>query len=249
VIATESRERVCIVRLDRPEQRNAMVPSMLEALTSALTEVQPTATRAVVVTGSGPAFCVGADLNWLASLPDPADGVAELVSRHHRAILAMADLPVPLIAAVNGSAAGGGISFALAADYCMAADSASFTAAYFRLGLTPDGGSTVLLPRAIGAARTRELLLTNRRLRAADALQWGLVNEVVPPAELVDRAVAFASSLDPVPPETLRRTRTLLGRDALAQQLDLEAVAIRSAAHGQTFQQAIARFRAAHPPR
>ena len=246
MIATDQRDGITLIRLARPEQRNAMIPAMLEALIDAFVETAKRTSRPVILTGSGGSFCAGADLNWLASFADPADGVRELVQLHHKAILAMHALPVPLIAAVNGSAAEGGLSFALAADYAVAAEGASFTAAYFRLGLTPDGGNSVLLTQTIGAPRTRELLLTNRRLSAAEALAWGMLNEVVPDDTLLDHAVAFAKGLGPVPPETLIRTRALLNADFVSR-LEQEAEAICSAARGEFFQQAIARFRDAHP--
>jgi 2-(1,2-epoxy-1,2-dihydrophenyl)acetyl-CoA isomerase len=245
VIATEERDGITIIRLARPEQRNAMVPAMLEALINALAEAAQHTSRPVVLSGSGASFCAGADLNWLASFAEPADRVGELVQLHHRAILAMHALPIPSIAAVNGSTAGGGLSFALAADCALAADSASFTTAYFRLGLTPDGGSTVLLTQAIGAPRTRELLLSHRRLTAVEACEWGIVSTVVPDESLMDRAIAFATSLPPVPPATLIQTRALLN-PGLGSQLEAEAEAICSAARGEFFQQAITRFRDAH---
>jgi 2-(1,2-epoxy-1,2-dihydrophenyl)acetyl-CoA isomerase len=244
VISTESRESVAIVRLTR----RAMVPALLQGLTDTLTELANSPSpKAIVLTGSGASFCLGADLHWLASFAEPADGVTELVSLHHRAILSMLEMPVPVIAAINGSAAGGGLSFALVADYALAADSATFTAAYFRLGLTPDGGSSILLRRAIGPARTHELLLTNRRLSAADALAWGMINEVAASERLLDRAIAFAASLGAVPAETLLQTRRLLDGSVLRNQLQLESDAIRSAARGHFFKQALAAFRAAHP--
>jgi 2-(1,2-epoxy-1,2-dihydrophenyl)acetyl-CoA isomerase len=243
VIATESRDGIWLVRLNRPAERNAMVPALMQGLIEALDHLSRTSDRPIVFTGQGSYFCVGADLNWLARLSDPAEGVSELVSLHHRAIASMFELPVPLIAAVNGPAAGGGLSLALAADACLAADSATFTTAYFRLGLTPDGGTTVLLPRRIGYARTRELLLTNRRLSASEAHALGLVDEVVPSGQLLERAAGFASGLAPVPPETLRQTRQLLDGGVLKQQLDQEAEAIRAAAKSEAFKRALAAFR------
>jgi 2-(1,2-epoxy-1,2-dihydrophenyl)acetyl-CoA isomerase len=246
MIATEQRDSITILRLARPQQRNAMIPTLLEALSNTLAEAAKSTSRPIVLTGSGASFCVGADLNWLAALTNPADGVRELVQLHHQAILQMHELTVPLIAAVNGSAAGGGLSFALAADYALAAESASFTAAYFRLGLTPDGGSTLFLTQAIGAPRARELLLTNRRLNATEALAWGMLNEVLPDETLLDRAIAFANSLAGVPPESLVRTRRLLA-PSLASQLEQEAEAICTAARGDFFQHAITEFRNTHP--
>src|SRR5205085_2772744 len=193
----------------------------------------------VILTGTGAAFCGGADLKWLSTFADPSLGVAELVALHHLVITRIVDLRVPVIAAVNGSVVGGGIGLALAADYCIAAESASFTTAYFRLGLTPDGGSSAFMERTIGPARTRELLLTNRRLLAREALAWGMINAVVPDDRLLDEAVAFASNLVPVPGYALLATRRLLDASYLRNQLQLEAVEIRTAAKGQFFRDAL----------
>lgn len=249
MITSESRGSVRLVRFARADEHNAMLPAMLEALIVALHHAETDNAGAVVLTAEGNDFCVGADLNWLASLRGPADGVAELVSVHHRAILTLSELPMPVVAAVNGSAAGGGLSFALAADYCLAASTATFVAAYFRLGLTPDGGNSLFLQRAIGAARTREMLLTNRRLSALQALAWGLINEVVEPEALVDRAVELAASLASVPGESLRQTRKLLDGGALRQRLDLEAEAICQAARRDAFKAALDAFRERRPRR
>jgi 2-(1,2-epoxy-1,2-dihydrophenyl)acetyl-CoA isomerase len=246
VITTESRDGIPIVRLDRPERRNAMAPALLTALVDALKSAAP-CNRPVILTGTGSVFCAGADLHWLAGLHDPAVGVADLVAVHHRAITTIVDMPVPVIAALNGAVAGGGIGLALAADYCIASDRASFSAAYFRLGLTPDGGASAFLERAIGPARTRELLLTNRRVSADEACAWRMVNEVVSHDELLDRAVQFACSLEPVPAYTLLQTRRLLDATYLRNQLQLESVAIRTAARGDFFKAALQRFVKAHP--
>jgi 2-(1,2-epoxy-1,2-dihydrophenyl)acetyl-CoA isomerase len=150
--------------------------------------------------------------------------------------------------AINGPVAGGGLGLALAADYRLAAERATFTAAYFRLGLTPDGGATALLPQMVGRARTLELLLTNRSLSAAEALEWRLVHEVVADDDgLVARAVAFAEGLQPVPGYALRQTRSLLDSVNIRNQLQLESVAIRTAARGEFFRAALRAFVEAHP--
>jgi 2-(1,2-epoxy-1,2-dihydrophenyl)acetyl-CoA isomerase len=219
-----------------------MVPALLQTLVEHLHQASA-GKRPVILTGNGPAFCVGADLEWLATFADPSLGVAELVAVHHLAVTTILDLPVPIISALNGSVAGGGIGLALATDYCIAAESASFTAAYFRLGLTPDGGASAFLERTIGMVRTRELLLTNRRLRAREAYDWGLVNEVVADGELLNRALAFAASLDPVPGYALLQTRRLLNAGNLRNQLQMESVAIRTAAKGEFFRKALGRYR------
>jgi 2-(1,2-epoxy-1,2-dihydrophenyl)acetyl-CoA isomerase len=245
VIVCEVRDGITVVRLDRPAERNALIPSLLQALVEQLKSAAA-AKRPVILTAAGPAFCVGADLNWLAGQHDPALGVADLVAVHHLAISTLVDMPVPVIAAVNGAVAGGGLGLALAPDYRIAAEKASFTAAYFRLGLTPDGGASTFLERTIGPARTLELLLTNRPLGAREAYAWGLVNEVVDDAALLDRAVAFATSLAPVPSYALLEARRLLDAVNLRNQLQLESVAIRTAARGEFFRAALRDFRERH---
>src|SRR5262245_55933458 len=145
-----------------------MVPDMLSELVEHLHGLGDLR-RPLVLTGVDGTFCPGADLKWLGACADPAVGVAELVALLHSAIVALLHMPVPVIAAVNGMVAGGGLGLALAADYRLASDRASFTAGYFKLGLTPDGGSSAFLQRIVGSARTMELLLTNRTLDAVEA--------------------------------------------------------------------------------
>ena len=246
MIECELREGVTIVRLSRYERRNALVPELIEELVEKLAQVSRDS-RAVVITGTNDAFCPGADLKWLGTLPNPAQGIAELVAMHHTAIVALLELRVPTISAINGIVAGGGLGLALAPDYRIAAQSATFTAAYFRLGLTPDGGSSAFLERTIGATRAMELLLTNRRLSAAEALDWGMLNEVVADDALLDRAVDFARRLAPVPGYTLLQARRLLDMAQLRHQLQLESVAIRTASRGEEFRAALKAFVAAHP--
>jgi 2-(1,2-epoxy-1,2-dihydrophenyl)acetyl-CoA isomerase len=246
VIASESRDAVTILRLDRPDQRNALVPALLETFVEHL-HAAASRKRPVVLTGNGPAFCAGADLRWLANCSDPALGVAQLVAVHHLAVATLFELPVPVIAALTGPVAGGGLGLALVTDYCMAAESASFIAAYGRLGLTPDGGVTAFLERSVGMARARELLLTNRHLSAHEAYTWGLVNAVVADAELLERAITFAAELEPVPGYALLQTRRLLDASYLHNQLQLESVAIRTAAKSEFFRSALEHYREAHP--
>ena len=222
-----------------------MVPELMDALLECLREPRPDSQTPVVLTGAGTAFCVGADLKWLGTCADPAEGVAELVARHHAVVLAMLAAPVPIVAAVNGAAAGGGLSLALATDYRLASQKATFTAAYFALGLPPDGGNSAFLARAIGPARSMELLLTNRRLSAEDARAWGLINEVVPEEELLERALQAATNLMRVPAATLLATRRLLdavGAEDLPSHLQREALAVRGAARHPQFRAALDRF-------
>lgn len=245
MLAAHHQDDLTTLALDRPDRRNTLVPELLVELAAQLRAL-PADTRAVVLTGSGDqAFCLGADLTWLGSLADPAAGVARLVAAHHQAVRALRQAPVPVVAAVNGAAAGGGVGLALAADYRVASLGASFTAAYFRLGLTPDGGASSFLARAIGSARALDLLLSNRTLSADEAFAWGLVNGVVPAGALRQRARAVATRLAGVAPETLRETRRLLDTATarpLDAQLDEEERAMVAAASRPAFGEALRRF-------
>jgi 2-(1,2-epoxy-1,2-dihydrophenyl)acetyl-CoA isomerase len=246
MITTESQAGVSVVRLVRPEGRNALVPELAHRLVEHL-KAAAALRQPVVLTATGTTFCPGADLKWLATCGDPALGVAELVAVHHLAIVTLLEMPVPVIAAINGSVAGGGLGLMLAADYRIAAQRATFTAAYFRLSLTPDGGSSGFLERMIGPARTLELLLTNRRLGAREAHAWGMLNQVVEDARLLDDAVAFAAGLEPVSSYALLETRRLLDAGSIRNQLQLESVAIRDAARSAAFRDALKAFVDAHP--
>jgi 2-(1,2-epoxy-1,2-dihydrophenyl)acetyl-CoA isomerase len=246
LISTESRRGIAVVRIDRPERQNALVPELAQGLVDELRAAGATK-RPVVLTASGTTFCPGADLKWLGGQRDPALGVAELVAVHHLAVTTLLEMPVPVIAAINGAVAGGGLGLALATDYRVAAERATFTAAYLRLGLTPDGGSSALLVQAIGSTRTQELLLTNRRLGATQAREWGLVNEVVADEQVVDRAVEFADGLAPMPSYALLETRRLLDTVNIRNQLQRESVAIRTTALGTWFHAALKEFLDKHP--
>lgn len=237
LVLREDHDGVAVLTLNRPERRNAMTPELMTALASTF---QEPASRAFVLTGAGTAFCVGADLKWLGMLDDPGEGVATLVAAHHQTVRAMREAAVPVVTAVNGAAAGGGMSLALAGDYCIAGPNATFTAAYFRLGLTPDGGNSAFLPALVGRARAMDLLLTNRRLSAAEALEWGLVNEVASDSA-VDRASTVAASFGAVPAETLLVTRHLL-EGALEAQMQAEQAAVAAAATRPAFGNALRAF-------
>jgi 2-(1,2-epoxy-1,2-dihydrophenyl)acetyl-CoA isomerase len=250
VITTERRDDVEVIRLSRPERRNAMVPEMMSALADQLrTSARDASVRGMVLTGSGASFSVGADLKWLAEQTDPGEAVAALVTVHHQAVRAMREAPAPLIAAMNGAAAGGGLSLALAADYRIAGWGATVTAAYFRLGLPPDGGNSALLARSIGAGRAMDLLMTNRTLSAEEARDWGLVGDVVPSGVLVERACAIATGAANLPAQTLLATRHLLDSGLawpLDKLLDAEATAMRQAAQRDEFKAALAAFLQRH---
>jgi 2-(1,2-epoxy-1,2-dihydrophenyl)acetyl-CoA isomerase len=140
-------------------------------------------------------FCAGGDLKSFAPAPDRGLHIKGVANDLHRAISSFSRMDAVLITAVNGTAAGAGFSIAVTGDLVLAAESASFTMAYTKVGLSPDGSSSYFLPRLIGIAKTKELMLTNRTLSAQDAAQWGLVTEVVPDDQLAARADALAEKM------------------------------------------------------
>lgn len=190
-------EQVARITLNRPDAANSINIPMSRDLLNASIECRENADiRAIVLTGNGKMFCAGGDLASFADLGDrlPA-ALREITANVHAAIANFQRGNAPLITAINGAAAGAGFSLAIAGDFALAAASARFTMAYTAAGLAPDGGSSWFLPRLIGHRRALELAVTNRRLDADEALQWGLVNRVVADNELTDETDALASQL------------------------------------------------------
>ncbi|WP_405148238.1 enoyl-CoA hydratase-related protein [Sphaerisporangium sp. NBC_01403] len=215
---------VLTVTLNRPESLNALDAKTLYALADAWHEAADPEIRAVVVTGSGRGFCAGADLRAPRDRSRP--GSSGLRHTYHPHVLAMAELEKPVIAAVNGAAAGAGLSLAAAADLRIASEEAKFVPAFTAVGLVPDAGGAYFLPRLLGYARAYEWLATGRRLTAAEALAWGLVSEVVPAGELLPRATRLAHQLAATPGRAVGLTKRLLDyglNHGLAELLDEEA--------------------------
>jgi 2-(1,2-epoxy-1,2-dihydrophenyl)acetyl-CoA isomerase len=231
-IRFEVADGVGLLTFDRPDRANAMNLRMMKELGQVAQRCEEDAAiRAVLVTGSGRFFSAGGDLSAFDAAADMAAFLEEMTGHLHTAIARFARMDPPVIAAVNGVAAGAGLSFALACDLAMAAESALFASAYTSSGLTPDGSSTFFLPRIVGVRRAAELLLTNRKLDAQEALAWGIVSQVVPDDDLFDAAWAMARKLADGPTVAFGRTKALLlasTGDALERQLALEAEAIVS---------------------
>lgn len=184
------------ITLNRADSANAMNDTMTHELAHAARRCDSGATKVVVLTGAGRFFSAGGDLRAMASSPDTAGAyVKAMADDLHRAISTFARMDAVLITAVNGVAAGAGFSLAVAGDLVLAAESATFTMAYTAAGLSPDGSSSYYLPRLIGVRRTQELMLTNRRVSAGEALQWGLVTEVVDDAQFAARVDAVAQQI------------------------------------------------------
>jgi 2-(1,2-epoxy-1,2-dihydrophenyl)acetyl-CoA isomerase len=217
--------------LDRPDAFNAMSPEMIGELTVAFAWFADRAPlRALIVTGAGKAFCAGGDVTWFQKgveseeidLPSEVRRGAEAL---HAAIVDLRRIPFPVIAAVNGPAAGAGFSLALACDTRIASEAAFFACAYGRIGASPDGGMTYFLPRVVGPSRALELLLDDPNLSAAEALEEGLVREVVAPGELIATARARAEKLAAKAPHYVRMAKLLCAvsiENSLTEHLQLE---------------------------
>ena len=242
-----------VVTLNRPEARNALTPSMIQDLSSALAAADSDpGVRCVVITGSGAAFCAGADVkdfqqvlknSGRQGLSDQIGSLATLL--HNDVILAIRRLPKPVIASVNGVAAGAGFSLALACDLRIAAEDARLVMAYAGIGATADGGSTYLLPRLIGQARTMELYLDNPVLDARRALELGLVSRIVPTGELAQQCMQWAQRLAQGPTVAYARMKELMDlswSSSFASQLDSEARAIADVALTEDFSEGISAF-------
>lgn len=250
---------VATLTLNHPEVLNAMSPPMLVGLNAALDAVEDPANgvRCVLLTGEGRAFCTGANLQGRggaqgASVPRTRRAGAMLETQYHPVLRRLRDLPCPLVAAVNGPAAGAGMSFALMADLILAAESAYFLQAFRRIGLVPDCGATWLLPRLVGRARALELSLLGEKLPARTALEWGLINRVVDDAGLMDAARAIARNLADGPTVALGLVRRLYWEspaNGFEDQLDLEYRLQRQAGATDDFSEGVTAFLEKRPAR
>jgi 2-(1,2-epoxy-1,2-dihydrophenyl)acetyl-CoA isomerase len=212
--------------LNRPDKLNAVNEAMLTALLGALDAAEADKTcRAVLLTGTGRGFCSGQELN--ASVTPGPDGPPDLQhlasTYHHRVVQRIRALPLPVVCAVNGIAAGAGASFALACDIVLAASSAQFIQAFVRIGLVPDSGASFFLPRLVGEARARALAMLGEPVTAKQAEAWGMIWKCVDDDALMRDAQALTARLAAGPSEALALIKRAFATDTLAAQLDLEA--------------------------
>ncbi|HVM77944.1 MAG TPA: 2-(1,2-epoxy-1,2-dihydrophenyl)acetyl-CoA isomerase PaaG [Stellaceae bacterium] len=239
---------VLTLTLNRPERLNAFVPTMHEALAAAFARAEgEAAIRAVLVTGAGRGFCAGQDLQERKFAPGerPRDLGAGLDRYYNPLIRRIRALEKPVVAAVNGVAAGAGMSLALACDIVIAARSASFIQAFSRIGLVPDAGSTWFLPRLAGSARALGLALTGEALPAEQAAAWGLIWRCVADDALMTEARALAQRLAQGPTKGLGLIKRALNRSArndLDTQLDLERDTQREAGRSEDYREGITAF-------
>ena len=242
---------VAIITLNRPEVRNALSAGTLEDLASALEDCKAGDVRAVVVTGSGGAFCSGADVRDFTQTlnRNPQELSAQLRvladMLHRNVVLRIRQLPKPVIASIGGVAAGGGFSLALACDLRIASQNARFVMAYSNIGATADGGSTYYLPRLLGPSLAMESYLMNEPISSQRALEIGLVNLVVPADELETQTLETAQRLASGPTLAYGRVKALMDRSwnsDLATQLDEETLAISEITLTRDFQEGITAF-------
>jgi 2-(1,2-epoxy-1,2-dihydrophenyl)acetyl-CoA isomerase len=241
---------VLTITLNRPDVLNAFNAAMHQALSAALNVAKADDVRAVVVTGAGRGFCVGQDLTEFREAP--GDIGERLRGNYHPNILALRRLEKPVLAAVNGPAAGAGLSFACACDLRLAAVSATFVPAFINIGLVPDSGGTYFVRRLLGTARAFDWMTSGRRLSAAEALDWGLVSEVVPDEKLAERAAERAAELAAMPTRGVGLTKRLLDHAenaTLEEQLELEAQLQTAATQTADFREGVDAFLEKREPR
>jgi 2-(1,2-epoxy-1,2-dihydrophenyl)acetyl-CoA isomerase len=241
------KDNIARITLNRPDSANALNAEMgKDLMHAALQCSEDPNIRAVILTGAGRMFSGGGDLKSFATHGENlAYHLKEVTTYLHAAVSRFTRMDAPVIAAVNGTAAGAGMSLACFCDLVLAAESAKFTMAYTRVGLTPDGSSTYFLPRIVGLKRALELTLTNRLLSAQEAQEWGIVNKVVPDAQLQAEADALAAQLVAGATGALGAAKRLLHSgwtETLETQMEHETQVIAARAHTADGREGIAAF-------
>jgi 2-(1,2-epoxy-1,2-dihydrophenyl)acetyl-CoA isomerase len=245
------------VELNRPEVLNAWNRQLGVDLLAALRDAAADdAVRAVVITGAGRAFSSGADLKDVSGGDSTPDGRPDvyrtLTERYHPIMHTIREMPKPVVAAVNGGAVGIGCSLALCCDLIVAAESAYFLLAFVNIGLVPDGGSSLLVPSRVGMARATEMAMLGERVGAAQALDWGLINRVVPGARLEEQAATLAARLAGGPTRSYAGTKRQLNNwlyARMAEQLELEARIQQEASGSADFLEGVTAFVEKRPAR
>jgi 2-(1,2-epoxy-1,2-dihydrophenyl)acetyl-CoA isomerase len=251
-IRYDVKDAVATITLNRPEAYNALNLALgRELFHAALEADEDRAVRCIVVTGTGKAFCAGGDVKDFHDNPDRIGVfIKELTTYLHGTVSRLARTAKPVVMAVNGIAAGGGMSLALAGDLVIATESAKFTMAYSRIAASPDGSSSYFLPRMIGLRRSLELHYTNRVLTAREAMDWGLVNRVHPDAEFGAAVAKLATELATGPTLAFGRAKLLFHQstqESLETQMELEAQAIAACGHTEDFKNGVAAFAKKQP--
>jgi 2-(1,2-epoxy-1,2-dihydrophenyl)acetyl-CoA isomerase len=245
-----------VITLNRPMALNALTVAMGHEFRAGMNEARERGARAVVLTGAGRAFCAGGDLREMREMAErdgrPQAFFDEPLSLIHGCIRLIRETPLPVIAAVNGMATGGGCNLALACDLVLAAESAQFNQAFIKVGLTPDCGGTFILPRLVGLKRATEMMMTGEMIDARRAAEMGMINRTVADAELMTEALNLASRLASAPTAALARIKNLLDASAANDynaQLDLEHKAQIQSGQTKDFSEGVAAFIEKRPPK
>jgi len=252
-ITFEIENSVGLIRLNRPDDGNALIPEMAwELLDAAIRCDEDPDIRAVVLTGSGKMFCTGGDLKTFAAQSDKAaHHIRDITHSFHAAISRFNWMDPPVVGAINGTAAGGGFSLALTTDIAIAADSAKFTMAYTKAGLTPDGSASYFLARMVGMRRAKEMALLNPVLSAKQAMAWGLVNQVVADDQVLTVALEIARRLAKGPTRSFGETKRLMlsgATESLESQMEKESRGIAAMVSSADAREGIAAFIAKRAP-
>lgn len=255
-LIVEQIDAVCRITLNQPAKLNALSKQLIEELLEACSAAaNDTSVRAVILTGAGRGFSSGADLSDPASMPKPGelpDLGASLEDRYNPLLKVIREMPKPVIAAVNGTAAGAGCNIALACDFVLASDTAKFLQAFIKIGLVPDAGGTWTIPRLIGRTRAMRWMMTGETIDAATALDWGLVASVHPVDDLPAVAMEWAQKMAAAPTAALGRIKVLVDaaeHSTLQDQLQAEADAQRLCGRSSNFAEGVMAFMQKRPPK
>lgn len=252
-VGVEHREGLALLTLRRPETSNAVHLELARDLHEATLDLASTpGVRAVLLRGEGKTFCAGGDLKSFVGRDDLPRYLRDITTYLHAALARLAELEAPVVAAVQGAAAGAGFSLACSCDLVLAARSARFVMAYTRIGMSPDGSGSWYLPRLVGLQRALDLALTNRMLSADEAAEWGIVSRVVEDDALEVESLALATQLAEGPTGALGRAKRLLRTsfdNALERQMEVEAQLLATSAASEDGREGIDAFLAKRTPR
>ncbi len=245
-ISIRKKNELTVIELQRPSRKNSLNPEMIGELKDALARYrEDEGTRAILLTGSGDSFCAGADVKWFSEMLNDDDEEAKLsfkkeIEDFNRAMIEIQRMPKPLIAGINGSAAGAGISLAIACDITLVSDEAFFNYAYTNIGLTGDGGCTFFLPRAIGTKKALDLAMRSPKISAQEAVELGLATEVIPSENFEDRIMEIGEKLANGPTYALGKIKNLIRQsmgNSFESQLEAEEEAMCGAFETSDFRE------------
>ena len=247
-ISLEIKNNIGIMRFNDPDVRNAVSPDMLEGFWECLNEIEKenSEIKCLLITGEGKGFCAGANLSSGSERSNSGrqDAGHALETMYHPILRRLRNMNIPIVTAVNGAAAGIGMSFALMGDIIVASKSAFFLQAFRSIGLVPDGGSTWLLPRLVGNARAKELSLLGERLPAEKAYEWGLINRLTDEEDLIDEALKISKELasGPMSLRLIRKAFWESSDNTYEEQLNLERELQFQAGNSEDFKEGVKAF-------